>query len=64
MERENWLAKIPFYKHVGMYAYRPEILKAVTSIPQGILEQAEFWSNYGGWRTVTRLLLASRILNR
>ena len=41
VERENWLAKTPFYKHVGMYAYRPEILKAVTSIPQGILEQAE-----------------------
>ena len=41
VEREDWLAKTPFYKHVGMYAYRPEILKAVTSIPQGVLEQAE-----------------------
>ena len=41
VEREDWLAKTPFYKHVGMYAYRPQILKAVTSIPQGILEQAE-----------------------
>ena len=41
VERADWLTKTPFYKHVGMYAYRPEILKAVTSIPQGVLEQAE-----------------------
>lgn len=41
VEREDWLTKTPYYKHVGMYAYRPEILQAVTSIPQGVLEQAE-----------------------
>lgn len=41
VERDAWLAKTPYYKHVGMYAYRPEILKAITSIPQGVLEQAE-----------------------
>ena len=41
VERDGWLARTPYYKHVGMYAYRPQILKAVTSIPQGILEQAE-----------------------
>lgn len=40
-ERADWLARTPYYKHVGMYAYRPEILKAITSIPQGTLEQAE-----------------------
>ncbi|WP_303180962.1 3-deoxy-manno-octulosonate cytidylyltransferase [uncultured Butyricimonas sp.] len=41
VERDGWLARTPYYKHVGMYAYRPEILKAITSIPQGVLEQAE-----------------------
>lgn len=41
VEREAWLTRAPYYKHVGMYAYRPEILKAITAIPQGVLEQAE-----------------------
>ena len=41
VEHDGWLARTPYYKHVGMYAYRPQILKEITSIPQGILEQAE-----------------------
>ena len=40
-EKEEWLSQTPFYKHVGMYAYRPEVLKAITSLPQGVLEKAE-----------------------
>lgn len=30
-----------FYKHVGMYAYRPEVLREITALPQGKLEKAE-----------------------
>ncbi len=41
VEQENWLAAAPYYKHVGMYAYRPEVLKEITALPQGILEKAE-----------------------
>lgn len=41
IEKENWLEMIPFYKHVGMYAYRPEVLKEITALPQGRLEKAE-----------------------
>ncbi len=39
--REEWLEKHTFYKHIGIYAFRTEVLKAVTSLPQGVLERAE-----------------------
>ena len=39
--QDGWLACAPYYKHVGMYAYRPATLKAVTALPPGVLEQAE-----------------------
>lgn len=41
VERKEWLACTPCFKHVGMYAYRPDILKRITSMPQGVLEKAE-----------------------
>lgn len=40
-EKEDWLSVTSFYKHVGMYAYRPEVLKEITALSQGILEKAE-----------------------
>ena len=40
-ERENWLTTTPYYKHIGMYAYRPEVLQEITALPQGVLEKAE-----------------------
>ena len=41
VEQDGWLARAPYYKHVGMYAYRPEVLKAITALPPGVLEQTE-----------------------
>ncbi len=41
VEPEKWISVLPFYKHIGMYAYRPEVLKAITALPQGLLEKAE-----------------------
>ena len=41
VEKEEWLNTVPYYKHVGMYAYRPAVLKQITSLPQGMLERAE-----------------------
>ncbi len=38
---EEWHKTVVFYKHIGMYAYRPEVLKEITAIPQGFLEKAE-----------------------
>jgi 3-deoxy-manno-octulosonate cytidylyltransferase (CMP-KDO synthetase) len=36
-----WPSKHTYYKHIGLYAYRHEILKKITSLPQGSLEIAE-----------------------
>ena len=41
VEPEHWLEQTAFYKHIGMYAYRPEVLQEITSLPQGRLEKAE-----------------------
>jgi len=37
----EWLSKHTFYKHIGMYAYRSDILKQITLLPQSTLELAE-----------------------
>lgn len=41
VEPENWLSKHTFYKHIGIYAFRANVLKEVTSLPQSSLEKAE-----------------------
>ena len=41
VEREQWLEKHTYYKHIGMYAFRTEVLKQVTSLEQSPLELAE-----------------------
>ena len=41
VEREEWLKKHPYYKHIGMYAFRADVLKQVTSLEQSPLELAE-----------------------
>lgn len=40
-EQAEWLQHYPFLKHLGLYAYRREVLHAVTRLPQSPLEQAE-----------------------
>ena len=40
-EREEWLSNYPYLKHLGIYAYRREVLAAVTKLPQSPLEKAE-----------------------
>lgn len=39
--REEWLARHTFYKHIGIYAFRAEALRAVTALPPSPLELAE-----------------------
>ena len=41
VDKDEWLSRHTFYKHIGLYAYRTEVLKEITSMPMGILEQAE-----------------------
>lgn len=37
----EWLQSTPFYKHIGMYAYRSDVLQKITSLPVSLLEQTE-----------------------
>ena len=41
VDKADWLTKHTFYKHIGLYAYRCEVLKEITAMPLGELEQAE-----------------------
>ncbi len=39
--RDEWQARHTYYKHIGLYAYRSDILRAVTKLPPSPLEKAE-----------------------
>ena len=41
VEQQKWLENYPFLKHLGVYAYRAEVLREVTRLPQSSLEKAE-----------------------
>lgn len=38
---EGWLAEGEYYKHVGIYAYRAEVLERLCQLPVGTLEASE-----------------------
>ena len=38
---EQWFVQFPFLKHLGVYAYRKEVLEQITQLPQSSLELAE-----------------------
>lgn len=40
-ERKDWIEAYPFLKHLGLYAYRREVLSEITRLPQSSLEIAE-----------------------
>ncbi|ADV44408.1 3-deoxy-manno-octulosonate cytidylyltransferase [Bacteroides helcogenes] len=40
-EKRDWLKNHVYYKHIGLYAYRVEVLREITSLPQSSLELAE-----------------------
>ncbi len=40
-EQTEWLRRHKFFKHIGMYAYRSDILKELTGLPVSSLEKAE-----------------------
>jgi 3-deoxy-manno-octulosonate cytidylyltransferase (CMP-KDO synthetase) len=41
VEEKEWLSHFPFLKHLGIYAYRREVLREITRLPQSPLEKAE-----------------------
>jgi 3-deoxy-manno-octulosonate cytidylyltransferase (CMP-KDO synthetase) len=40
-EKKDWLTNHQYYKHIGIYAYRPDILRQITMLETSFLEQAE-----------------------
>jgi 3-deoxy-manno-octulosonate cytidylyltransferase (CMP-KDO synthetase) len=38
---ENWLQHTSFFRHIGLYAYRPAVLREIAKLPAGKLEIAE-----------------------
>ena len=41
VEKTQWLDGHTYYKDIGLYAYRTEVLKEITALPQSALELAE-----------------------
>lgn len=41
VEKEEWLQRHRFLKHIGLYAYRASVLREITRLPQSPLELAE-----------------------
>lgn len=41
VEKEQWLDNHVFYKHLGIYAYRTDVLKEITMLEQSPLEKVE-----------------------
>jgi len=40
-EKEDWLKHNNFWAHIGMYAYKADVLQKITKLEQGILEKTE-----------------------
>lgn len=41
IDQSEWLSHYPFLKHLGIYAYRRNVLREITRLPQSTLEKAE-----------------------
>jgi len=40
-EQKNWLNHFTYFKHIGIYGYRADILQQITKLPVSSLEKAE-----------------------
>jgi len=40
-EQSEWVKKFQYFCHVGIYAYRTDILEKLGRLPEGLLEKAE-----------------------
>ncbi|WDF67626.1 3-deoxy-manno-octulosonate cytidylyltransferase [Sphingobacterium oryzagri] len=41
VEKSDWLRTQTYYKHIGIYGYRVDVLKAITQLPVSPLEKTE-----------------------
>lgn len=58
-KEEEWLTEHTFYKHIGIYGYKYEILKQITALKPSTLEQAESLEQLrwieGGYKIKTKI---------
>ncbi len=52
VDPENWLEEAEFFRHIGIYAYRHDVLEQIVKLPQNVLENTEKleqlrWIGYG-----------------
>lgn len=52
VERENWFEHSDFFKHIGIYAFRNDVLEQIVKLPTNVLENTEKleqlrWLGYG-----------------
>jgi 3-deoxy-manno-octulosonate cytidylyltransferase (CMP-KDO synthetase) len=40
-DQAYWIGQAHYFKHVGIYGYRPSVLKEITGLPESDLEKAE-----------------------
>lgn len=40
-EQQNWLSYYTYFKHIGIYGYRADVLQRITNLPVSPLEKAE-----------------------
>lgn len=40
-KEQNWNQRHPYYRHIGMYAYRSDVLQKITSLAPSYLENSE-----------------------
>jgi len=38
---ELWIKETRYFKHIGIYGFRPSVLKEITELPESVLEKAE-----------------------
>lgn len=41
LPKKDWLSQLDFYKHIGIYGYRTDILKEISRLEPGKIEMAE-----------------------
>jgi len=41
IEKSKWLNNYDYFKHIGIYAYRVDVLKKITKLPMALLERVE-----------------------
>lgn len=40
-EESEWVKKFDYFLHIGLYAYKSDVLRKITKLPQSLLEKAE-----------------------